>query len=238
MAKELPYFKFFVSEWILGRISDHSDKVQGAFIIAICHYWNKECKYNRIDFERKIGKKRFKMLLDLKFFEVENEMIYIDFLNEQHAELSDIHKVRVKGGLARAEQVRQQKASYIDKDKIIEDKDKDKKLNIEFDVFWNIYNKKVGSKEKLKGKWEKLKDAERQKIIDTLPNFLNGIKDKQYQPHPETYFNNKRWEDEFTSQVKKLYTLYSPLGRDEFMLTEAELIEKKRTGYFKEQHEI
>ena len=117
-------------------------------------------------------------------------------------------------------------------------KERETKLNIEFDVFWNLYDKKVGSKEKLKGKWEKLKDDERQKIIETLPNSLNGIKDKQFQPHPETNLNNKRWEDEFTVQVKKPYTLYSPLGSNEFMLTEDELKEKKRTGYFKEAHEI
>ena len=83
-------------------------------------------------------------------------------------------------------------------------------INIEFEIFWNLYNKKVGSKEKLKTKWEKLKDEQRQKIIDTLPTFLNGIKDKQFQPHPETYLNNERWEDELeivTSQSRHDFLL-------------------------------
>lgn len=79
-------------------------------------------------------------------------------------------------------------------------------INIVFDVFWNLYNKKVGSKSKCERKWNKLKDAERQKIVDTLPNFLAGIKDKQFQPFPETYLNQERWNDEIkpVETVKKM----------------------------------
>lgn len=79
-------------------------------------------------------------------------------------------------------------------------------INIVFDVFWNLYNKKVGSKSKCERKWNKLKDAERQKIVDTLPNFLAGIKDKQFQPFPETYLNQERWNDEIKpiETVKKM----------------------------------
>lgn len=79
-------------------------------------------------------------------------------------------------------------------------------INIVFDVFWNLYNKKVGSKSKCEKKWNKLKDVERQKIVDTLPNFLAGIKDKQFQPFPETYLNQARWNDEIkpVETVKKM----------------------------------
>lgn len=120
MSKELPYFKFNVSEWILGRISDQSDKVQGAFIIAICHYWHKNCDYSVTDFTRKIGKNRFKLLKDLKFIEIENDKVLISFLDEQFNELSDIHSKRVKsgqaGGIASAEAKRKPKPKHLDKD--------------------------------------------------------------------------------------------------------------------------
>lgn len=78
--------------------------------------------------------------------------------------------------------------------------------NIEFSVFWDLYNKKVGDKNACERKWYKLKDAERQKIIDTLPNFLAGIKDKQFQAHPLTYLNQQRWNDEIKpiETVKKM----------------------------------
>jgi hypothetical protein len=75
-----------------------------------------------------------------------------------------------------------------------------KSINIEFDVFWNLYDKKV-SKQKVEQKWAKLKDIDRERIIETLPAFIAGIKDKQYQPHPDTYLNNRRWEDEETPKI-------------------------------------
>lgn len=78
-------------------------------------------------------------------------------------------------------------------------------INIVFDEFWNLYNKKI-ARVKCEKKWEKLKDKEREQIIETLPKFLEGIKDKQYQPHPMTYLNQRRWEDEIDetdSEYKK-----------------------------------
>lgn len=91
-----------------------------------------------------------------------------------------------------------------DSNAIKEKKRKEKKINIPFDVFWNLYNKKV-AKVKCEPKWNNLKDEEREKIIDTLPSFITSIRDKQYQPNPETYFNQRRWEDEI--ETKKLILL-------------------------------
>lgn len=120
MAKELPYFKFYVSEWILGRIFDQPDRVQGAFLVAVCHYWHKKCSVSAVDFKKKIGRKRFDLLLFNKFIEVRNERVLIPFLDEQFIELSNVQTKRVKGGLARAQQVHQHnvqhKTSYIDKE--------------------------------------------------------------------------------------------------------------------------
>lgn len=80
----------------------------------------------------------------------------------------------------------------------------EEQIIIEFDVFWNLYNKKLGNKDLCEKKWNNLKNDDRKKIIDTLPTFINSIKDKQYQPYPETYLNNKRWNDEITTEKKIL----------------------------------
>jgi hypothetical protein len=77
-----------------------------------------------------------------------------------------------------------------------------KEINILFDVFWNLYDKKVGSKSKCEKKWNKLTDTDREKIIQSLPSFIASIHDRQYQPYPETYLNNKRWEDEIPVKPK------------------------------------
>lgn len=99
--------------------------------------------------------------------------------------------------------VTEQLPNYYDSDNVNDNVDV---VNIEFNIFWNLYNKKVGDKNRCELKWNKLKDSDRQKIIDTLPTFISNIKDKQYQPHPETYLNQSRWNDEIQTEtiVKKM----------------------------------
>ncbi len=88
----------------------------------------------------------------------------------------------------------------------IEEGNKEEEINIEFSVFWNLYNKKEGDKPLCEKKWLSLKNEERQKIINTLPIFLSKIKEKQYQPLPATYLNQKRWNDEIATTITHNYT--------------------------------
>lgn len=67
---------------------------------------------------------------------------------------------------------------------------------IDFEFFWNEYNKKVGDKKRCKKKWDKLHLEIQQKVLDSLPEFIKQFQDKQFQPHPETYLNQERWNDE------------------------------------------
>lgn len=90
---------------------------------------------------------------------------------------------------------------------IKESKGKETKVNeskdkIDFYIFWDLYNKKVGAK-KCKEKWYKLKLDVQTKIIETLPLFISNITDKKYQPNPETYLNNERWNDEIVIQQQQ-----------------------------------
>ena len=81
-----------------------------------------------------------------------------------------------------------------------------KEINIDFSVFWDLYPNKIGRK-RCEEKWNKLKDEERIKSIHTLPSFINYKPFKTYNhPNPETYINQKRWEDiiPIDNTVKKL----------------------------------
>ena len=69
-------------------------------------------------------------------------------------------------------------------------------LNVPFDDFWNLYDKKVGDKEKIKTKWGKLKDSEREAIMNHLPLYKQAQPNKKYRKDPATYLNNKSWNDE------------------------------------------
>lgn len=69
-------------------------------------------------------------------------------------------------------------------------------INIDFEWFWNDYDKKVGSKDKLKKKWHKLTDEERQNAMNYLELYKQSVPDKQFRKNPETFLNNKSWNDE------------------------------------------
>ena len=80
---------------------------------------------------------------------------------------------------------------------------KEKEVNISFDVFWNLYEKRVGDKTKLEKKWLTLTDQDRQQIIDYIPKYKQSQPDKQYRKNPETFLNNKSWNDEIIITVKE-----------------------------------
>lgn len=71
-----------------------------------------------------------------------------------------------------------------------------KNINIDFEWFWNEYDKKVGAKDKLKKKWNKLTDEERQNAMNYLDLYKQAVPDKQFRKNPETFLNNKSWNDE------------------------------------------
>ena len=131
MAKELPYFKFNVSEWLLGRISDENYRVQGLFLSACCHYWHKECTITTAELNKKLGKTNTKLLVNSKFiFESDGDII-IPFLDEQRMELTDLQRKRVeagrRGGKAKGKQSLSKTEAdpkHLEVDKIKKRKDK------------------------------------------------------------------------------------------------------------------
>ena len=44
MAKELPYFRFYASEWLEGDITLEDMATQGLFTNICAWYWHKECR--------------------------------------------------------------------------------------------------------------------------------------------------------------------------------------------------
>ena len=71
-----------------------------------------------------------------------------------------------------------------------------------FEEFWNEYPAKK-NKKKAKEKWLKLKPALHKKIIADIKE--RNLKDRQwlqgYIPHPTTYLNGERWEDEIDTRI-------------------------------------
>ena len=65
-----------------------------------------------------------------------------------------------------------------------------------FEEFWNDYEKKVGKKDKLVPKWRKLSDVDKINIKAYIPLYKTAQPDKKYRKNPETFLNNKSWNDE------------------------------------------
>jgi hypothetical protein len=105
MAKELPYFKFFVSEWSDGDVTLEDMEVQGLFINLCAYYWSNECNLTLTKAKkrfRNVSELGFENLIENKIISVKNDFIKINFLNEQwedRAKKSVINKRNgAKGG--------------------------------------------------------------------------------------------------------------------------------------------
>lgn len=67
-----------------------------------------------------------------------------------------------------------------------------------FDEFWNLYPRKV-AKGHARLAFKKACDKEKpHKIIDAVKKFAAAVKgkEKQYIPHPTTWLNGERWDDD------------------------------------------
>lgn len=90
MSKELPYFKFYVNEWITGDITLEDYEVQGLFINLCAYYWSKNCNIKYTNAKRKFKDAKsesFDALLSAKIIKVDqNDVLIISFLDEQNVD--------------------------------------------------------------------------------------------------------------------------------------------------------
>lgn len=71
-----------------------------------------------------------------------------------------------------------------------------KKEKIDFEVFWNAYEHKKGSKPKAKSKWDKFSLEKQKKILEHIPIYKINTPDVQYRKQPMSYLNSEIWESE------------------------------------------
>lgn len=73
---------------------------------------------------------------------------------------------------------------------------KEKEPNYSFEEFWELYDKKIGKKDVLIKKWLKLSDEERESAMRYIPKYKLSQPDKKYRKNPESFLNQKTWNDE------------------------------------------
>lgn len=74
-------------------------------------------------------------------------------------------------------------------------KNEEKEINIFFEEFWDNYKGKKLEKVKCFDKWNKLKDSDRELIMQHLPIYEKEVSDIKYLKHATTYLNSKIWLD-------------------------------------------
>jgi len=131
MAKELPYFRFTVAEWTNGDISYEDNNVKGVFADVCAFYWFKDCNVSKQMLTKRFpnAKQEIETLIMSNIIkEKGDDLLGINFLDEQHKLLISISKKRAKsgreGGLKRVanakemlKQVVKQTLSYNDNNK-------------------------------------------------------------------------------------------------------------------------
>ena len=138
MAKELPYFRFTVSEWLNDDISLEDYSTKGLFADICAWYWFKDCSVTLTMLKKRFNNanKMIYYLIELQLIKVDsnNETIQIKFLDEQFDLLSEKRQKYVEagriGGLKRSSNAKatlKQRSSYKDKDN---NKDNNKEKNI------------------------------------------------------------------------------------------------------------
>lgn len=79
-----------------------------------------------------------------------------------------------------------------------------KEISIDFDFFWNLYDKKEGEKDCRK-EWQELTLEDQTLIIKDIPAYIENLVDRKYQKTPLKYLRGEHWKDDRGSTQAKLY---------------------------------
>ncbi len=214
MSKKDPAFLFYSSDFLTGTMFLSNEQV-GIYIRLLCSQHQHGGLIDKISFNSLVGTNE---ILRAKFIETETGFYNERLANEvqlrakkssnmsqtareiwekRKAEQTKLEQMQSKSNTL----VKNKDTNVLQPEDVNEDEIEDKNLiedsnKIDFEIFWDAYDKKVGSKDKLKKKWCALKLQEQEDAIAYIPHYKIAQPDKQYRKNPETFLNNKSWHDE------------------------------------------
>jgi hypothetical protein len=216
MAKDLPYFKFYVSEWSDGDITLEDFETQGFFINVCAFYWSRKGDVSFSKLSKRFANANadaFQTLITEGFVKVDkmNDRVYISFLDEQIKEFlkrSEQNRINgQKGG-------RTKKASQSSETKVVNEKKANALQTL--DKGSDVAKQKLCNKEEKRGE-EKREEKKREEITlgqsprqsltveERKINFKNEIKE-----HSHKYPN---LDQEDLSKFFNHWTQMNPNGR-------------------------
>lgn len=205
MAKD-PAFLFYSQDFITGTLAMPFDE-RGKYITLLC-YQHQSGRMSEETIRFLVGS--FSDMLKCKFKQDEDGFFYNERLELEAEKRNKFIESRVNngklGGRPKEEIKPNDKPLGYPKNNLGENEDvneiKVKNINIEFETFWNLYEKKVGDKEKIEKKWNNLTNEDRIRIMEYVPKYKLSEPNKKYRKNPDTFFNQKAWNDEIIGDNK------------------------------------
>lgn len=208
MAKTL-WYKFNATNWLAGDISLEDFDLQGIFVNVCAVYWNKngDITLQELRHRYRNNLDLFNQLID-KFVKInEDNTISIEFLDKQLNDLGILSKINSRNGKLGG------RPKTKDKENNSEDAAYDVEIYPTFEDFWNLYDKKV-DRDSCERKWSKLSQSEKEAIISYIPNYIAAQPDKKYRKNPQTFLNNKSWNNEIISNHEQRNSKSNAKGFD------------------------
>lgn len=216
MAKELPYFKFYVSEWNDGDITLEEMHIQGVFVNVCSYYWSNECRVTLDTLNKKFRpyKKDIEYLIKEGLIKVNNNEVIIAFLCTQLCERGGLsvqnssnakkgwEKRRAKEALNRENNATAsipQSESDTESMQYREEKRREEKKRKDIDFIYSLYPTKCIVKGNQTGKStkdkEKIKslmvEKSKEELESIITRYVKECKDsKTFMKNFKTFLNN------------------------------------------------
>lgn len=199
-----PAFLFYYQDWLVGTYFLNR-REKGAYMDLLCYQADKGVLTLQTIKEILNGDFECWQKLKEKFIE-EGGIFYnkrLRFEKEKRDKFNDSrrnNRTKKDTNICKTYETHKENENENENENVIEDK-------IAFEVFWNLYGKKV-DRRKCEGKWNRLTKAEQETCIKKLPEYIVATPDIQFRRNPETYLNNKSWENEIIKPEKQLVDGY------------------------------
>jgi len=227
MSKD-PAFLFYSSDFLTG-VSDLTMEERGQFITLLCLQHQKGHLTKKVMQLQCHGIPTADVLAK---FRIDENGLYYNERVEQEREKRAAHSLKQRqNALKRWNKDKSStKQTLYDGNAMampLENENENENENVDdivieifpaFSDFWDLYDKKVGSKDKIEKRWNALSQKTKEQIIDYLPAYLEATPEKAYRKNPQTFLNNKSWEDEIIIKTKNndSKSNYSSLQRRAF----------------------
>lgn len=142
--KELPYFKFYVAEWLNGDITLEDYYTQGLFTNICAYYWSKGCSITLTQLRKKFRDAQERYIDDLLssgVLKIKDDFVIISFLDEQFLDWQNLSKKNSQNGKKGGRPIgsikrdkTQKKATAFNSLTQTQSETKAKKTNIEYSI--------------------------------------------------------------------------------------------------------